>query len=107
MFKNFKPYFIYLALSIIAVIFAKYVNESVNFVIYLYDYIDDCLDVLFSNSPAGVLSRSSLALVVCPLIITGVPALIYYAIKRSKMPYFVETTWLIWMIIVLGNSVVK
>lgn len=107
MFKNSTAYVIYLALSIIVIILAKYVNEAVHYVVYLYDYIDDALDVLFSNSPLGVLSRSSLALVVCPLIITGVPALIYYGIKRNKMPYFIEATWLIWMIIVLGNSIVK
>lgn len=107
MFKTSTPYLVYLVLSILVVIFAKYVNEAVNFVVYLYDYIDDCLDVLFSNSPAGILSRSSFALVVCPLLITGVPAIIYYAIKRTKMPYFIEVTWLIWMIVVLGNTIIK
>ncbi len=107
MFKNSTPYLAYIALSILVIILAKYVNGAVNFVVYLYDYIDDCLEVLFSNSPAGILSRSSFALVVCPLLVTGIPALIYYAIKRTKMPYFIEATWLIWMIIVLGNSIVK
>lgn len=107
MFKTSTPYLVYLILSIVVVIFSKYVNEAVNFVVYLYDYIDDLLDILFSNSKAGSLSRSSFALVICPLLITGVPAIIYYAIKRAKMPYFVETTWLIWMIVVLGNTIIK
>lgn len=107
MFKNYKPYLIYLALSILVVIFTKYLNIAVNFIVNLYDYIDDFLDVFFSSSPAGILSRSSLALVICPLLITGVPALLYHAFKKTKMPYFIEATWLIWMIIVLGSFIVK
>jgi hypothetical protein len=107
MFKTSTPYIVYLILSILVVIFSNYVNLAVNFVVYLYDYIDDLLDILFSNSKAGILSRSSFALVVCPLLITGIPAIIYYAIKKVKMPYFVEATWLIWMIVVLGNTIIK
>ncbi len=107
MFKNSTPYIVYILLSVFVVILAKYVNEVVSFIVYLYDYIDDHLEVLFNQSPAGILSRNSLALVICPLIITGAPALIYYAIKRSRMPYFLEATWLTWMVIVLGNSLVK
>lgn len=107
MFKTSTPYLVYLILSIVVVIFSKYVNEAVNFVVYLYDYIDDLLNILFSNSKAGILSRGSFALVICPLLITGVPAIVYYAIKKTKMPYFLEATWLIWMIVVLGNTIIK
>lgn len=107
MFKNYKPYIAYVSLSILMVVLAKYVNQVIVFIAYLYDYVDDHLEVLFNTSPAGILSRNTLALVVCPLLITGIPALGYYAIKQSKMPYFLETTWLVWIIMVLGNTMVK
>lgn len=107
MFKNSTPYLIYVGLSIFVVLLAGYVDDAVNLVVYFYDYVDKILDVFFSHSHAGILSRSSFALVICPLLITGIPALIYNAIKKDKMPYFLEATWLIWMIIVLGNSIIK
>lgn len=105
--SSYTPYLIYIILSIIVVLFAKYINNIIFYIVNLYDYLDDHLEILFNQSPAGILSRSTLALVVCPLLITGTPALIYYFIKRSTMPYFLEATWLTWFIIVLGNSLVK
>lgn len=107
MLKTSKPYIIYVLLSISVVLLAKYVNEVIVFIAYLYDYVDEHLEILFNQSAAGILSRNTLALVVCPLFITGIPALGYYAVKQSKMPYFLEATWLAWIVIVLSNSLVK
>ena len=107
MLKTSKPYIVYVLLSLLVVTLGKYINEVLSFIVYLYDYVDDHLEVLFNQSPAGILSRNTLALVVCPLLITGIPALGYYAVKQSKMPYFLEATWLTWIVIVLGNSLVK
>ena len=107
MFKSYRIYIIYVVLSILTVLFAKYINNFITFIITLYDAFDNKIEFLFSKSHAGVVSREALALVISPLIITGIPALIYYAIKRVKMPYFLEATWLTWMILVVSNLLIK
>jgi hypothetical protein len=107
MFKSYKIYITYIVLSILAVLFAKYINNFITFILTFYDAIDNKLTFLFSKSNAGIISRNSVALVICPLIIIGIPALIYFAIKRTKMPYFIESTWLTWMILVVSNLLIK
>ncbi|MDF1757739.1 MAG: hypothetical protein P1U74_05535 [Legionellaceae bacterium] len=103
MFKSYTPYITYVVLSVLVIIFAKYINEVVTFMVAFYNTIDSHLEIFFSKTEAGDICRSSIALVVSPLVLTGVPAAIYYAIKRSKMPYFLAAIWLAWLIIVLSN----
>lgn len=107
MLKSSTPYIIYIILSVFVILFAKYINEALVFLISFYDYIDVHLSILFNKSSTAILYRKTIALVLCPLIITGTPALVYYAIKRKKMPNFIEATWLVWLIIVLGNFLIK
>ena len=107
MLKSTTPYITYIILSILVIVFAKYINNFIICLAVFYDYINDHLSVLFNKSAVGILSRNTISLVICPLIITGTPALIYYAFKRSKMPYFIEITWLSWLTLVLSNLLVK
>lgn len=107
MLKSSTPYIVYTILSILVVAFNKYINDVILLIVSFYEYINSHLDILFSQSNAGILSRNSTALVISPLIITGIPALAYYSIKRSKMPYFIEITWLAWFVIVLSNLLTK
>jgi hypothetical protein len=107
MIKSSTPYITYIILSILVVFFAQYINDIVMAIVEFYNIIDNHLEIFFNQSSAGILTRSAVALVACPLILTGTPALIYYAVKRSKMPYFIEVTWLAWVIIVLSNLLIK
>lgn len=103
MLKLSIPYLAYLLMSVIVILFAQYTHTIAAFAIKFYVYIDSHLDVLFSHSQTGLSLRHIVALVACPLILTGIPALIYRAIKHNPMPYFIEITWFVWGIIVLSN----
>lgn len=107
MSKRYLPYLIYLGLSIIFVLFSTYTYTFVNLVVHFYQYVDEHIAVFFSSSESGLNLRHVFALVICPLLITGIPALIYRTIKGSTMPYFIEATWFIWIILVLSKIFIR
>lgn len=107
MTKRYLPYLSYLILSILVILFSSYAHLFTKLVVQFYQYVDDHIAVFFSNSPSGFHVRHVFTLVICPLIITGIPALAYRYIKGSPMPYFLEATWLIWIILVLSKIFVR
>ncbi|AGH53452.1 hypothetical protein LPE509_01361 [Legionella pneumophila subsp. pneumophila LPE509] len=42
-----------------------------------------------------------------PIIIAGIPALIYRALKGKDMPHFIAIVWIIWTIIVLSDILIR
>ena len=107
MLKSLIPYLTYLILSVVVILFSQYTHTAAMFVVAFYQYVDSHIEVLFSYSQAGLALRHVIALAICPLIITGIPALLYHAVKKSPMPYFMELTWLFWILIVLSNILVN
>lgn len=103
MLKSTALYFI---LSILVVFFAKYAHVITAYIALAYTYCNYFLAPIFSAKPLFITLRQVIALVILPLIITGVPALIYQAIKHRNMPYFVESTWIVWLIIVLSKILI-
>ena len=97
-----KQSLFYLALSLIVILFASYAKFVLVYATLLYAYIDSALTPVFSQGLIGEALKDMLTLVITPLIITGVPALIYWAIKRKQMPYFLELTWLLWLVFAMS-----
>lgn len=102
-----KQSIVYLILSMLIVIFAQYAHLLVVYVVMLYTYLMIHITPLFSGSQYGILIRNVLSLVLIPVIIAGIPALIYRAIKGQTMPYFFELTWGLWLIIVMGKILIR
>lgn len=98
---------IYLILSILVVLFAQYVHLLVVYVDMVYTFINVQLAPIFSNSATGIMIRKVISLVLIPVIIAAIPALIYRAIKGKQMPYFIEVTWFLWLIIVLSKVLIR
>lgn len=101
-----KQSIVYLILSVLVVLFAKYAHLLIVYIDIAYLYVTVQLAPIFSNSTSGYIIRNVCSLVLLPLIITGIPALIYQAIKKKPMPFFVEATWLLWLMIVLSKILV-
>lgn len=97
---------IYLLLSILVVIFAKYAHLLIVYIDMLYAYLNVFLDGIFSRSGIGTLLRKVILLTLIPLIIALIPALIYQLIKGKQMPYLIELTWCLWLVIVLSNVLI-
>ena len=97
---------IYLLLSFIIVVFAKYAHLLIVYIDMLYTYINLKLAPIFNNSELGIMIRDVLTLVLLPIIIAAIPALIYRVLKGKHMPYFIEITWFIWLVIVLSKVLI-
>ena len=98
---------IYLLLSIIVVLFAQYVHLLIVYLDIFYTFINVKLAPIFSGSPMGIIIRKVMTLTLLPVIIAAIPALIYQAIKRKPMPYFIEITWFLWLVIVLSKVLIR
>ncbi len=102
-----KQGIIYLVLSILVVVFAWYFHLIVVYIATFFTYLNLQLSPVFSPVGIGPVIRKVIVLVFLPLMIASIPALAYRAIKGKKMPYFMESTWLLWLIIVLGNIIIR
>lgn len=96
-----KQSLLYLILSILVVIFAKYAHLLIVYIAMAYTYANVKLMPIFSSTAVGIMLRQVLTLVLIPVIIAAIPALSYRLIKGKSMPYFIEVTWLIWLVLVL------
>lgn len=101
-----KQAIIYLVLSILVVIFAKYIHLLVVYIDTFFTIISLKLAPVFSQAKIGIIIRKVITLVLLPVIIVGIPALAYRGIKGKSMPYFMELTWLLWLVIVLSNIII-
>jgi len=97
---------IYLILSCLIVLFARYAHILIVYIDMFYTLINVKLAPIFSNSVEGVLIRDVITLVLLPIFIVAIPALIYRLFKGQQMPYFIEATWFLWLIIVLSKVLI-
>ncbi len=94
---------LYLVLSILAVLFAKYVHLGIIYIDMLYTYFNVTLASFLTSSWL----RNVLILVLLPLGLTAIPAAIYRLIKKKNMPYFLEVTWVLWLVFILSNVLIQ
>ncbi len=97
----------YLILSILIIIFAQYTHLLVIYIVMFYTFITLKLTPLFNGLDNGVMIRNIFSLALLPVIIAGIPALLYRAIKGKHMPGFFEITWILWLIIVLSKVLIR
>ncbi|KTD38654.1 hypothetical protein Lnau_0464 [Legionella nautarum] len=98
---------IYLLLSIVVVVFARFAHMLIVYIDMLYAFINIKLTPIFSQSGLGLVFRKVILLVAIPLIIAAIPALSYRLVKGKEMPYFIELTWCLWLVIVLSNVLIR
>ncbi|MFC3909204.1 hypothetical protein ACFORL_08985 [Legionella dresdenensis] len=97
---------IYVVLSILVVLFAKYAHLLIVYIDMLYAWFNVKLTPLFNYGGWGTLIRKVILLVLIPVLIAAIPALIYRLIKGKDMPHFIELTWCLWLVIVLSNVLI-
>ncbi len=102
-----KQSLIYLLLSIIVVIFAKYAYLLIVYISMLYTSVNVNLIPVFAHMGLGTAIRKIILLVLIPVLIALIPALVYRLVKGKEMPYLIELTWGLWLVIVLSNILVR
>ncbi|WP_133126837.1 hypothetical protein [Legionella nagasakiensis] len=98
---------IYLFLSVLVVVFAAYAHLVIVYIDMFYMYVNLKLSPIFSQSEAGIMIRKVFSLVMIPVAIAAIPALTYRLIKGRNMPYFIQITWLLWLIVVLSKVLIQ
>lgn len=101
-----KQSLIYLVLSILVVIFARDMHMLVVYLDISYTYANLKLAPLFSNNEAGIILRGVIILTLLPILITAIPGVIYRIVKGGVMPYYFESTWMIWLLIVVSKMII-
>lgn len=97
---------IYLLLSILVVIFARYFHLLIVYIDMLYTLIYVHMTPLFQRGGIGDLVGKVAVLVLIPIILACIPALVYYVVRRRNMPGFFELTWCLWLVIVLSEILI-
>lgn len=97
---------LYLVLSMLVIMCAKYAKLFILYADIFYTYINTILQPLFGSGFIGEIFRNVCTLVLVPLAIAAIPALVYWAIKRKQMPYFIELTWVLWLIIAMSSYLI-
>lgn len=102
-----RQFILYLLLSILVVVFAKYAHLLVVYIDVFFTYINVKLTPIFSQTGWGLFIRKILVLMLLPIVLTALPALLYKAIKGRDMPHFIAIVWIIWTVIVLSDILIR
>jgi hypothetical protein len=87
-----------IGLSAGIVLSMSYAQQGVQLLMNAHSYVTQLLMQLFSEGQAGNLARGLLALISIPFLIALVPTLIYWMLRRSFFPYFMEIVWAVWLV---------
>ncbi|MGQ3888789.1 hypothetical protein ACQUW5_07130 [Legionella sp. CNM-1927-20] len=98
-----KQSLIYLVLSIIGVLFTRYIHTFIVYTDIFYTYLYGRLFLFFKPTSLDIVVSKVIFLVLIPVVIVGILALLYRLITVRKMPYFIELTWLLWLVLMLSN----
>ena len=93
-----KQIIILVALSIAIVFSISYAQQGVTFLMNAHAWVAQLLTHLFSEGQAGNLARGLIALLAIPVLVGIVPALVYYMVKRSAFPWFMQIVWVVWLV---------
>jgi len=97
MTKNFTIFFV---LSILSVLFLAYLSVSAHFVDAIYVHIYDWLGMFLRGNRISMMVRQVISLILIPLIVAGVPAIVYWFFKKKLMPYFFHVLFGAWLVMI-------
>lgn len=87
-------------LSLLAILFAQSFSLVIGFIHFLYEVLLNFSAKLFAHTSLGQIAAKTISLILVPLLITSLPALIYWLITRREVNYFYFISWLIWIILI-------
>jgi hypothetical protein len=90
-----------LGLSVISVLLLQQIDTLLQEVLRSYTWFESSLNTVFSGNSVGHLLQMSIALLCLPICIGLVAGLIYYMIKRSKMPHLEFVIWGAWLVVLV------
>lgn len=102
-----KQSLIYVLISILVVLFAKYLHPLLIWINGLYQIVENLLSPVFSSGGLGNTVCKIILLTLIPVVLAAIPALLYRVIKGGNMPHFIAVTWCFWLVVVLSHILVR
>ncbi len=87
-----------LVLSVAVIMAMPYAQQGMQMLLSLHNWLSEMLTEVFTGANAGNITRQLIALLAAPVIIGLVPAILYWVIKHSWFPYFMQCVWIVWLI---------
>jgi hypothetical protein len=103
----FRSCLLYFIASLLVVLCARYIHLTLVYMDTFYVYVNLLLAPIFNQVGFGRIIHQTLVLILIPLILIGIPALIYHFIKHKTMPYLLQLTWSAWLILVLCTIMIR
>lgn len=85
-------------LSLVIIFSDDLVRSLLHEIIHLHNFFDNLVGQVFSGGTVGNALRKLISIFIFPILITGIPAGIYYGIKKRPMPYMLITFWAAWTV---------
>lgn len=98
---------VFLFLSSLVILFGGYIRLVTAYIDLFFTHIKVYVLPFLNDIGVNHFVSEVLLLVLIPVVIAGIPALLYRFIKGSSMPYFTELTWCIWLVIILSNILIQ
>lgn len=95
-----KHILLLIVLSIVVIIGLHQLAIFLHWIGYGHAWLAGKFNLLFSGISFGFLISRVLALIIIPLIVSLIPAFIYWLIKRSEMPHLFLVVWIIWIMLI-------
>jgi hypothetical protein len=93
-----KQIIIIVVLSLLVVVSMPYAQQGLEYLVAGHDWVNQMLMQVFSGGQVGNMLRELIALLAIPLLISLIPVIIYWLIKRKWFPYFMEVLWVVWFL---------
>jgi hypothetical protein len=85
--------------SLLVLLLAQYLTIGLHWLQTInsdfYNYSKD----IFTGKAIGAILRQLIGLLLIPIVLAGIPALLYYAVYRKSMPHFNAVIWILWIIL--------
>lgn len=85
-------------LTVIVLLGHSFIHSSLGLWMDLQSWLANYLGEVFTGGGAGGWIKKVLTFLAVPLVVTFVPAGIYWCMKRSTMPHMKEIFWVLWIV---------
>lgn len=85
--------------SLLVLLLAQYLTIGLHWLQTLNGDFYNYSKSIFTGKSVGAILRQLIGLLLIPIVLAGVPALLYYAVYRKSMPHFNEVIWVLWIVL--------
>lgn len=84
--------------SVLVIVFNSQLNPLLDWTLGCYQAIVDALQFIFASNSTAQQITHIIPLFILPVVIMGIVALLYFAIRRRRFPWMMELLWASWLV---------